>query len=79
VRAGVPTGAEMSVAVRTVDGMMIDCFSCEARGKQCGDCLVTVLLNAPRREFEIDDDELRAFGALAEMGMVPPLRHVNAS
>jgi len=49
------------------------------RGLACHDCVVTVLLGPPPElsELIIDDDELRALEALAEGGLVPPLRLVT--
>lgn len=54
--------------------MIIDCDSCEVRGLACGDCVVTALLGAPPEEF--DDGESAALEALADSGLVPPLRLV---
>ena len=54
----------------------IDCDTCVVRGLACHDCVVTVLLGPPP-ELTIDDDELRALEALAEGGLVPPLRLVE--
>lgn len=56
--------------------MLIDCDRCELRDLACDDCVVTALLGAPRSGLEIDEGERRALGALAEVGMVPPLRLV---
>jgi hypothetical protein len=55
----------------------IDCDTCVVRGLACHDCVVTVLLGPPP-ELTIEDDELRALSALAEGGLVPPLRLVEA-
>lgn len=54
----------------------IDCDTCLVRGLHCHDCVVTVLLGPPP-ELTIDDDEMRALGALARGGLVPPLRLVQ--
>jgi hypothetical protein len=54
----------------------IDCDGCAARGPACGDCVVTVLLGAPPEGVELDDAERRAIEALADGGLVPPLRLV---
>jgi hypothetical protein len=54
----------------------IDCDACAARGPACGDCVVTVLLGAPPEGVELDEAERRAIEALAEGGLVPPLRLV---
>ena len=54
--------------------MNIDCDSCAARGPACGDCVVTVLLGAPPEGVELDDAEQRAIEALADGGLIPPLR-----
>ena len=56
----------------------IDCDTCVVRGLACHDCVVTVLLGPPP-ELTIDDDEQRALAALAEGGLVPPLRLVQPS
>jgi hypothetical protein len=55
----------------------IDCDTCEVRGLHCHDCVVTVLLGPPP-ELTFDDDERRALDVLAESGLVPPLRLVQA-
>jgi hypothetical protein len=52
----------------------IDCDSCAAKGPACGDCVVTVLLGAPPEGVELDEAEQRAIEALAESGLIPPLR-----
>ena len=56
--------------------MNIDCDSCAARGPACGDCVVTVLLGAPPEGVQLDEAEQRAIEALAESGLIPPLRLV---
>jgi hypothetical protein len=53
----------------------IDCDCCQMRGLACNDCMVTVLLGPPP-EMGFDDDERRALNALAEGGLIPPLRMV---
>ena len=58
--------------------MIIDCDSCEVRGLACGDCVVTALLGAPPGGMEIDEGERAAIDALADSGLVPPLRLVLA-
>jgi hypothetical protein len=55
------------------ENVIIDCDRCEMRDIACGDCVVTVLLGAPP-EVEIDATEQAAIAALAEGGLVPPLR-----
>lgn len=43
----------------------------------CDDCVVAVLLGGPpARGVEIGEGERAALGALADVGMVPPLRLV---
>ena len=54
--------------------MIIDCDSCEVRGLACGDCVVSALLGGP--PGEIDEGEAAALAALADSGLVPPLRLV---
>ena len=59
--------------------MVIDCEGCTAKGPACGDCVVTVLLGAPPDGVELDETERRALAALADGGLVPPLRLVTGS
>jgi len=60
------------------DSVVVDCDRCLVRSPgACGDCVVTVLLGAPPDGIELDNDEVAALGALAEGGLVPPLRLVT--
>lgn len=52
----------------------VDCTSCAVRNLACGDCVVTVLLGMPETGVDIDSSEQAALAALAESGLVPPLR-----
>lgn len=54
----------------------IDCDSCLVRGLHCHDCVVTVLLGPPE-ELALDADDRAALHALAQGGLVPPLRLVR--
>ena len=54
----------------------IDCDTCLVRGLACHDCVVTVLLGPPP-ELAVADDDLAALSALADGGLVPPLRLVT--
>lgn len=58
-------------------GQRIDCGTCLVRGLACHDCVVTVLLGPPP-ELGFDDDEERALSVLADSGLVPRLRMVDA-
>jgi len=69
------------------DVVLIDCDACVMKGPGCQDCVVTVVLaisaekhsSAERSgSLRIDDDEKAALDALAESGLVPPLRLVHA-
>ena len=53
--------------------MLVDCDSCEVRGKACQDCVVSVLLGTPPSNT-LDTSEQRAIDALASAGLVPKLR-----
>ena len=59
--------------------MIIDCDSCEVRGAACGDCVVTFFTIGmrPQEVVELDDDQAAAVTALADAGLVPPLRLVT--
>ncbi len=68
----------MSEARHSLRGMIIDCDSCEVRGKACGDCVVS-FLTIPVRQPEpvhMDDDQAAAVDAMVQGGLVPPLRLV---
>jgi hypothetical protein len=58
--------------------MIIDCESCEMRNIACDDCVVSVLLAAPSShesgDIEWGEDESGALLALAQVGLVPPVR-----
>ena len=63
------------------DVVLIDCDACVMKGPGCQDCVVTVVLgfSAERSgSLRIDDEEKAALDALAESGLVPPLRLVHA-
>lgn len=72
--------------------MLIDCDTCTAGPRACGDCIVTHLLSvgapgergpaapdAPgaRSPAELTSEEMVAVGVLAASGLVPPLRLVT--
>jgi hypothetical protein len=57
--------------------MLVDCDSCEVRGRACSECVVSVLLGAPPTGVELDDTERRALDVLAEAGMIPHLQLVT--
>ncbi len=59
--------------------MVIDCDGCTAKGPACGDCVVTVLLGAPPDGVQLDETERAALAALADGGLIPPLRLVPGS
>jgi hypothetical protein len=59
-----------------MDTLHVDCDTCIARGLACGDCVITVLLGAPTTGLDLDPDERAALEALADSGLVPPLRLV---
>nr|WP_204920502.1 hypothetical protein [Microlunatus panaciterrae] len=56
--------------------MHVDCQTCVARGLACDDCVISVLLGAPEEGVDLDGDERAALAALADSGLVPPLRLV---
>lgn len=51
--------------------MIIDCEGCVMRDLACGDCVVTHLLGPPG---DLGSAEQVALAALADGGLVPPLR-----
>lgn len=60
-----------------MDTLHVNCDSCVARGASCQDCVITVLLGAPEGgAVDFEPAERSAIAALAESGLVPPLRLV---
>lgn len=61
--------------------MIIDCEQCTAAPVACGDCVVSVLLGMPGAADPaaplIADEHLAAVAALADSGLIPPLRLVT--
>lgn len=57
-----------------MDVLHVDCDRCMARGPACADCVITVLLGPPHGVVDLDSDEQATLSALAEQGLVPPLR-----
>jgi hypothetical protein len=51
--------------------MIVDCEGCVMRDLACGDCVVTFLLGPPEA---LGTQEQVALAALADGGLVPPLR-----
>jgi hypothetical protein len=60
----------------SMEVLHVDCDRCIARGPACDDCVITVLLGPPAGKVDLDSDERAALSALAEQGLVPPLRLV---
>jgi hypothetical protein len=58
------------------DRLHVDCDRCAARGPACRDCVITVLLGPVEETVDLDTDEQAALAALADSGLVPPLRLV---
>lgn len=54
----------------------VDCEQCLMRDLACSDCVVTLLLGPPDA-LVLDAEEARALNALADGGLVPPLRLVT--
>ncbi|MFV0534565.1 MAG: hypothetical protein ACK5MR_13035 [Cumulibacter sp.] len=54
--------------------MIIDCDTCQAKPEACGDCIMTVLVEADPMGTDIDDASANALMTLADGGLVPPLR-----
>lgn len=57
-----------------MDVLRVDCQGCVARGPACRDCVVSVVLDIAHRPLDLDVDEQAALAALADGGLVPPLR-----
>jgi hypothetical protein len=61
-----------------MDVLHVDCGCCVARGAACEDCVISVLLGAPE-QLDLDAAERAALSALADQGLVPPLRLLPGS
>ena len=57
-----------------MDVLHVDCETCAARGPACQDCVISVLLGASSQGVDLDPTEQAALSALADSGLVPPLR-----
>jgi hypothetical protein len=57
-----------------MDVLHVDCDSCVARGPACSDCVISVLIGTPGETVDLDAGEQAALSALADSGLVPPLR-----
>lgn len=57
-----------------MDVLHVDCDSCVARGPACSDCVISVLIGTPGAGVDLDAGEQAALSALADSGLVPPLR-----
>ena len=60
-----------------MDVLHVDCGSCRARGPACSDCVISVLLGPMPTEVILDDQEQAALRAMADSGLLPPLRLVR--
>jgi hypothetical protein len=76
---------ELDIARATGEGdrrpppsLLIDCDTCQVRGDACADCVVSCLLGGPPEPVHLDSDEIDALGALAGLGLLPPLRLITA-
>jgi hypothetical protein len=54
--------------------MVINCDRCAVRGAACANCAVTFVAH-PGERIELDAADVRALTALANAGMIPPLRY----
>jgi hypothetical protein len=52
----------------------VDCDTCAARGLACGNCVISVLLGTPDSGVDLEQSDQDALAALADSGLVPPLR-----
>lgn len=62
-----------------MDVLHVDCRTCRARGPACSDCVISVLLGPMPSEVLLDDQEQAALSAMAQSGLLPPLRLVRPS
>lgn len=62
-----------------MDALHVDCASCRARGPACSDCVITALLGPIEADVELGADEVGALAALADGGMIAPLRLIRGA
>ncbi|HVD19011.1 MAG TPA: hypothetical protein VNC63_10045 [Propionibacteriaceae bacterium] len=62
-----------------MDVLHVDCGTCVARGAACNDCVVSVLLGRSGGVVDLDQDEQDELEALADSGLVPPLRLIQGA
>ncbi|MBK9696221.1 MAG: hypothetical protein IPO80_02050 [Propionibacteriaceae bacterium] len=60
--------------------LRVDCAGCRVRGDGCSDCVMSVLLG-PLEDavVELDNDEIGALRAMADSGLLPPLRLIKGA
>lgn len=65
-------------SVSLSESLIIDCDSCCMRDISCGDCVISFLIGQPeeRSTVMLGESEAQAMAALADVGLVPPLRLV---
>ncbi|AIJ25210.1 hypothetical protein [Amycolatopsis methanolica] len=56
--------------------VIIECNRCTLRGRVCGDCMLSAVVDAPP-VVELDFEELAAVELLADAGLVPPPRTIS--
>ncbi len=69
--AGEPEPSVIELEPSVVEPVVIDCDTCVLRDVGCGDCVVSVLLDAPGNLL---GDERAALEVLADAGLAPRLR-----
>jgi hypothetical protein len=62
-----------------MDVLHVDCATCAARGPACDDCVISVLLGPMPAGLTLDGTEQVALAAMADSGLLPPLRLVPTS
>jgi hypothetical protein len=56
-------------------GFVIDCSGCEKRASgECGECIVSFILDRPEGAVIFDAAEERALRTLRDGGLLPPVR-----
>lgn len=60
-----------------MDVLRVDCAICRARGPACSECVISVLLGPLTDAVDLDGDEQGALRAMADSGLLPPLRLIR--
>lgn len=71
--------SEPPVRIVSMDALHVDCANCRARGPACSGCVITALLGPIEAAVELGTDEVVALAALADGGLIAPLKLIRGT